>query len=96
MQSDAETVDDYIETLEGERREAIIKLRKIVKNTHPKMEESMKYHMPTYSQKDQYIAFASQKQYISLYIRSARLILKYKPRLGKDSRYSVQNILDSI
>ena len=85
MQSEAETVDEYIETLEKERKEAIIKLREIVKVTHPNMEESMKYRMPTYSQKDQYIAFASQKQYISLYVRSAELILKYKPKLGKVS-----------
>jgi uncharacterized protein YdhG (YjbR/CyaY superfamily) len=85
MHSEAETVDEYLETLKEERKEAIIKLREIVKTTHPKMEESMKYRMPTYSQQDQYIAFASQKLYISLYIRSAELILKYKNKLGKVS-----------
>ena len=86
MQSDAETVDEYIETLEGERKEAIIRLREIVRETHPHIEESMKYRMPTYYKNDgSYIAYASQKQYISLYIRSEKLVLKYKPKLGKVS-----------
>ena len=85
MKSEAKTVEEYLEALEGERKEAIAKLRELVLKIQPNMNESMKYHMPTYSQKDNYIAFASQKQYISLYIRSNELLLKYKLKLGKVS-----------
>ena len=85
MRSRSKTVDEYIENLEGERKEAIIKLRTIMKTTFPNLEESMKYGMPTYTLGKEFYAFASQKNYISLYIHEPELLLKYQQEFGRVS-----------
>lgn len=89
MKSKASTVDEYIAELEGERKQAISRLREIIKNTIPTFRESMKYGIPTYETNNGIFAFASQKQYISIYMHNLhrdRIIGKYKKELGKFQR----------
>lgn len=85
MRSDARTVDEYIEGLEGDRREAIISLREVLNASIPGLDESMRYGMPTYSRGNQVYAFASQKQYVSLYVRDTDVMHNHADRLGKVS-----------
>ena len=62
-------VDTYIEELTPDRKEALEQLRALVFKNVPNVEESMKYNMPTYDYAGEGLcAFASQKQYISLYM----------------------------
>jgi len=70
MQSKAKDVDTYIDEVPEERREAISKLRMLCNEILDGYEESMEYGMPSYklSGGEVEIAFASQKNYISLYI----------------------------
>lgn len=81
MQSKAATVDDYLEELPAERREAIATLRQLVNAHLPKgYEEAMGYGMicwgiplarypNTYNKQPLgIVALASQKQYMSLYL----------------------------
>ncbi len=82
VSSNAKTVDEYIDTLKGERKEAIQKLRELFIKTFSEAEESMQYKMPTYRLGVKVFAFASQKHYISLYIYPQDLIKKYKQALG--------------
>lgn len=83
MQSDAKTVEEYIDALPEDRKEVIIKLRKILQDNLPKgYEERMSYGMPgfvvpfsTYpegyhadpKQPLPFISYASQKNHIALY-----------------------------
>ena len=76
LRSDAKTVDEYIESLTGERREAIVKLHEVLLSVVPNLEESMRYGMSTYSHGEESHAFASQKNYVSLYIHRSDLISK--------------------
>jgi uncharacterized protein YdhG (YjbR/CyaY superfamily) len=62
-------VDTYLEGLAPQRKEALEQLRALVFKTVPDAEESMKYNMPTYDYAGEGLcAFASQKQYISIYM----------------------------
>jgi uncharacterized protein YdhG (YjbR/CyaY superfamily) len=78
-------VDSYIEGLEGERKEAVSWLRKLVKEVHSDFEESMLYGMPTYRKDDLSIAIASQKNYISFYYFDQEKVEEYRDRLGRVS-----------
>lgn len=80
MQSTAQTVDEYINTLPPDRKEAIVTLRNLIRKNLPKgYEEGMQYGMISYyipleryqdtynKQPLSYMALASQRNYISLY-----------------------------
>ncbi|MBX7041326.1 MAG: DUF1801 domain-containing protein [Ignavibacteria bacterium] len=83
MQSKAATPDDYIESLPDDRKEALIKLRKIIKKNLPKgFSEEMNYGMLGYVVPHKlypkgyhcdpklplpFLAVASQKNFIALY-----------------------------
>lgn len=59
MQSQAQTVDDYLETIPEERRAALAKLRAYGHGVLTGYDESMNYNMPTYTRDEEMaIAFA--------------------------------------
>jgi len=65
----AKNVDTYLAGLDESRRKALAVLRKLILETVPGVQESMRYRMPTYDLGDTGVcAMASQKQYISLYL----------------------------
>ncbi len=69
MQSKAPTVQAYLEQAPMERREALEKLRNLCQTILQGYEEVMEYGMPVYRKNGiGEVAFASQKNYISLYI----------------------------
>jgi uncharacterized protein YdhG (YjbR/CyaY superfamily) len=69
MQSNAPTVDAYLDEVPGERVAAITELRRLCREHLPGFAEEMRYGMPSYSRDDVVeVAFASQKQNIALYI----------------------------
>jgi len=71
MSEKTTTVEGYIEALPEKRRDAVSKVRCTILETIPEAEESMRYGMPTYDAAGDFLAaFASQKQYISLYMNS--------------------------
>lgn len=69
MKSEATTVEEYLEQVPEERRTALENLRKLCLDELVGYEEEMRYGMPSYSRDgDVEVAFASQKNYISLYV----------------------------
>jgi uncharacterized protein YdhG (YjbR/CyaY superfamily) len=83
VSSSAATVDEYISELEGERRDAVISLRLVLKGSVPGLEESMTHGMPYYTKGEDYYAIASQKHYISLYVSDMEMLTRYSDQLGK-------------
>ena len=69
MQSIAPDVTAYLEEVPEERRAALTRLRQLCLETLEGYDEGMAYGMPSYA-KDGIgeVAFASQRNYISLYI----------------------------
>jgi uncharacterized protein YdhG (YjbR/CyaY superfamily) len=69
MQSTATTVDAYLAEAPAERREVLSAIRNLCRQNFPGCVEAMTYGMPTYTCDDgSGVAFASQKQYISIYV----------------------------
>lgn len=69
MQSNAPTVDEYLEEVPEDRVSALKHLRHLCQEHLVGFEESMMYGMPSYSRAGTVeVAFASQKNNIALYI----------------------------
>jgi uncharacterized protein YdhG (YjbR/CyaY superfamily) len=69
MQSDAQSVDAYLEEVPPERRAALTELRYLCREHLVGFEEAMVYGMPGYSRDGVVeVGFASQKNNIALYI----------------------------
>lgn len=99
MQSQAQTVNDYLETVPGERKAALEKLRACCQSILTSYNESISYKMPTYTRDGEMaIAFASQKNYIALYVMKKDVVDKYRaelPSVGKGCiRYSKPEKMD--
>jgi uncharacterized protein YdhG (YjbR/CyaY superfamily) len=85
MISKAANVDAYVAEIPAERRPAIERLRKLIRQSLPGAEECMEYGMPGYKRKGALeISFASQKQYIALYVNPA-LANEFRDALGAAS-----------
>ncbi len=105
MQSAARTVNAYIKECPAERREALTRLRDLCRTVLAGFKESMVDGMPGYSRNGKVeVAFASQRNFISLYIlrtdvmRSHRYLLNVKGvTLGKGSiHYSKPEHIDFV
>ena len=69
MQSSAKTVPAYLKEVPAERKAALKKLRDLCRATLTGFEESMTYGGPCYSRDGEVeVGFASQKNFIGLYI----------------------------
>ena len=81
MTKKTQEVDNYLEELDPQRRDALTQVRSLILDTVPDAEESMQYKMPTYGYREAILAaFASQKRYMSLYMEP-RIVDRYRPEL---------------
>ena len=103
MQSTAKTVAAYIKEAPAARQAALKQLRDLCRTTLTGFKESMAYGGPSYSRNGEVeVGFASQKQYIGLYIlrtdvmRAHRYMLNIPGvTLGKGAiRYSTPEKID--
>jgi uncharacterized protein YdhG (YjbR/CyaY superfamily) len=103
MQSTAQNVIVYLDEVSAERKEALAKLRDLCCTSLKGFEESMMYGGPCYSRNGEVeVGFASQKNFIGLYIlrldvlNAHRDLLKGKGvSLGKGCiRYSKPEKID--
>lgn len=84
MQSKARNVDEYLKEVPEDRREALAQIRALCLSVLVGYEECMAYGMPSYRRVsgEVEVAFASQKQYISLYILKPTVLDKYRSDLA--------------
>ena len=73
----SKTVTDYLATLPEERRERGEAIHRLVKNLFPKATCDFSYRMPTYHVGEQFFAWKSQKNYLSVYTCSAERIAAF-------------------
>ena len=84
MQNFAKNVETYINEVPENRKAALERLRKLFKNVLTDYEESMEYGMPVYKRNNIAEAgFASQKNYISVYILRKEAVDKYRDTLAE-------------
>src|SRR5580704_5530739 len=85
MISQAADVASYIEEVPADRRAALEKLRSLCRKNLTGYEECMEYGMPGYKRNGSLeLSFASQKQYIALYVKPT-LANEFRGALGTAS-----------
>jgi uncharacterized protein YdhG (YjbR/CyaY superfamily) len=82
MTSNASTITEYLEELPAERRAALSELRSLIHRVTPKTVEAMKYGLPSFGE---LCAFASQKNYMALYVCEGEIVKAHLAQLGKVS-----------
>jgi uncharacterized protein YdhG (YjbR/CyaY superfamily) len=83
MQSKAPDVAPYLQEQPDERRATLEKFRQLCQQSLKGYEESMAYGMPTYTRDGvPEVAFASQKQYIALYVMKKDVVDRYRKALA--------------
>ncbi len=83
MQSKAKNVTDYLQEVPPDRRECLTALRNLCLETLNGYEEGMEYGMPCYRKNGVVeVAFASQKNYIALYILKGAVLHANRDLLG--------------
>jgi uncharacterized protein YdhG (YjbR/CyaY superfamily) len=83
VRSDAATVDEYIAGAPEERRDALRLLHRLCREELTGFEEAMRYGMPGYLRGGQVeVSFASQKQYLALYILRGTVMKAQAERLA--------------
>lgn len=88
MTSAANTVDEYLDEVPDERKEAIKRIRELCLSELPGYSETMEYGMPTYrlqAEGEASVAFASQKNNISLYILKKDVLDQYRHHFAKSA-----------
>ncbi|MBT3338002.1 MAG: DUF1801 domain-containing protein [Anaerolineae bacterium] len=85
MQSKSKTVNAYLDEIPEERKAGLTQLRDLCLAKLTSFTESMEYGMPSYKREgvdEVEVAFASQKNYISLYILKQDVMKAYKDKLA--------------
>ena len=82
MQSKAQDVAAYLEEIPQDRQQALTRLRELCRTVLVGYEEIMDYGMPCYRKNGVVeVAFASQKNYISLHIPIASIVNAHRAEL---------------
>ena len=83
--SKAATVDEYLAELTDERREAVARLRSLAKKHLPGFREGMRWGMVNFHRTDnEQVSFASQVEYVALYLGTAVLATHRAAQKGLD------------
>lgn len=61
------TVDEYIDSFNGDTKKILEEIRKIIKSVIPNAQELISYGMPTYKIKKNIVHFAAFKKHIGFY-----------------------------
>ncbi|MBP7949371.1 MAG: DUF1801 domain-containing protein [Verrucomicrobiales bacterium] len=80
MQSQASTIDAYLNELTPDRRAAVEALRGLIHRVAPGTVEAMQYGLPAFGD---LCALASQKDYLSLYVCEGDVVKAHLADLGK-------------
>jgi len=89
------TVDEYLAALPEEVRTVLIKLRKTIKSTAPKAEESISYGMPAYKHYGALVYFAAFKNHCSFFPGSSQVVKLYDElKSFKTAKGTIQFTID--
>src|SRR4030081_53789 len=79
----APDVDSYLEQVPAERKDALGKLRLLCREVLKGYEECIEFGMPSYKREGTLeVSFASQKQYISLYVLKQDVVDAHREALA--------------
>lgn len=82
MTSKATTIDEYLREIPLDRAAALSEMRALIHRIAPSACEAMQYGLPSFGD---LCAFASQKNYMALYVCESDLLKSHLATLGKVS-----------
>lgn len=82
MTSKATTIDEYLREIPFDRGAALSELRALIHRSAPNTIEAMQYGLPSFGD---LCAFASQKNYMALYVCESDLLKSHLAALGNVS-----------
>jgi len=89
------TVDEYLESLPVDVRSVLTQLRKTIKSTAPKAEESISYGMPAYKYHGALVYFAAFKNHCSFFPGSSQVVKLYEElKSFKTAKGTIQFTID--
>jgi uncharacterized protein YdhG (YjbR/CyaY superfamily) len=77
------TVDEYIAAADPDRRKALRALRDVIRAAAPQAREEIRHRMPYYAYHGDVVAFASHKNYFSLYVMGGKRLIDHRDAFGK-------------
>lgn len=89
-------IDDYLVMLPVETREALEKLRGIIRAAAPEAEEVISYQMPAFKYKGSLVGFAAFKNHCSFFPMNSKTVEAFKNELKayKTSKGTIQFTLE--
>jgi uncharacterized protein YdhG (YjbR/CyaY superfamily) len=75
------TIDEYLEVLSNDEKKELQRIRDIILSTIPDINERISYKICVFSVEKDLIGFASQKNHLSFYIMSPKLVSNMKKDL---------------
>ena len=77
------TIDDYLAALPDDQREALEKIRQVIRTTAPDAEECISYGLASYRQNGMLVAFGAAKNHCAFYPMSGSTVKKHEDELKK-------------
>jgi uncharacterized protein YdhG (YjbR/CyaY superfamily) len=74
-------IDDYLSRYPEPVRAALNSLRKVIRETVPKAEEAISYHIPTFKYMGSLVGFGATKNHCSFYVMSNVALKSFKEEL---------------
>jgi uncharacterized protein YdhG (YjbR/CyaY superfamily) len=74
MAGKPKTIDEYLATLDDDTRQALQRLRKLIKAAAPKAEECIAYQMPAFRHKGMLVGFRAASNHCALYLMSGTTV----------------------
>lgn len=78
-----ETVDDYLLTVDEQKRAALEKLRKTIKAAAPKAEECISYQIPAFKHNGMLVGFGATAKHCAFYLMSGTVLADFAGELEK-------------
>jgi len=76
-----ESVDDYLASLPGDVRAALLKLRKTIRAAAPKATEEISYQVPTFKHNGGLVAYAAFPDHCSFFVMSTEVMRAHADEL---------------
>ena len=77
----AETIDQYLAALSADKRTALERLRKIIRDAAPEAEECISYQLPAFRQEGMLVGFGATANHCAFYLMSSSTLETYKDDL---------------
>ena len=81
MKGKAATIDEYLAALPEDKREALERLRKVIRQAAPEAEECISYQMPAFRQNGMLVGFAAASNHCSLYPMNSTTVKQFEEEL---------------